>query len=206
MVLVFRLQSTRLIWVLSGLSACLGLGACSKSETVQEALGYEQKGPDEMAVISRPPLIVPPDYNLRPPRPGENSDGAAAASDAARRTLIGPSSSLEETPANAATSSDARAVLTGSEPATSANGAASEGQNLLVDRTNRVERDLDALRETRAENRVDGAFLRELLAWDPEEQAEATEVADGGETAETVAVVEVIRREQTPIQIDAKNE
>jgi hypothetical protein len=203
MALVFGLQSTRWIWVLSGLSACFGLTACSKSETVQEAFGYEQRGPDEMAVISRPPLIVPPDYNLRPPRPGENNDGAAAASEAARQTLIGPSSSLEEGPING---NDARAVLTGSEPSTSANGAASEGQNLLVSRTNRVERDLDALRETRSENRVDGAFLRELLAWDPDEQAEAAVVADGGGAGEAVAVVEVIRREQTPIQTDARNE
>ena len=30
-----------------------------------------KRSPDEFAVVRRAPLILPPDYGLRPPRPGE---------------------------------------------------------------------------------------------------------------------------------------
>ncbi len=39
------------------------------SET-KEMLGLERNAPDEFAVVDRAPLVVPPDYNLRPPQPG----------------------------------------------------------------------------------------------------------------------------------------
>lgn len=45
---------------------CLGLTACS-SGSVQETLGLERSAPDEFKVLSRPPLSVPPEFNLRPP-------------------------------------------------------------------------------------------------------------------------------------------
>lgn len=172
------------------------LVGCGGGETVQEALGYENRGPDEMAVIKRPPLIVPPDYNLRPPRADDQGAGGDAASNAARKTLIGPSSSIE------GEASEARAILTGttSENGAAENGAAdvaSEGQNLLVARTERAERDLDELTETRAENRVDNALLRRLLAWTPENSTDATSNAGGAATSD--AIVRVVSRSQTVI-------
>lgn len=170
------------------------LSGCGGGETVQQAVGYDQSGPDEMAVIKRPPLILPPDYNLRPPRPGEQTATSSETSEAARQVLVGPSAAAE---GEAATSSDARELLvngpSGETTETSADRAAStsDGQNALVGRTNRVERNLDALTETRAENRVDGALLQELLAFDPDERAD--------EGAESAGIVQVVRRDQTPI-------
>lgn len=187
MVRAFR--STWASFAVLGLILSPLLSACGGGDTVQEALGYEQTGPDEMAVIKRPPLIVPPDYNLRPPKPGEQTAAdRAAASEAARKTLLGPSSSIE------GEANDARAVLTGGGTANGASTseAKSEGQNLLISRTDRAERDLDELTETRAENRVDGALLRRLLAWTP---ADRPALAEG----EEAVAVQVVSRAQTPI-------
>jgi len=33
--------------------------------------GNGKNSPDEFAVVNRPPLVVPPEANLKPPRPGE---------------------------------------------------------------------------------------------------------------------------------------
>lgn len=39
--------------------------------TLRKIAGSEKNPPDEFKVVSKPPLILPPEYNLRPPRPGE---------------------------------------------------------------------------------------------------------------------------------------
>ncbi len=45
----------------------LALSAC---EGVKKQLGFTKQSPDEFKVVSRAPLSLPPDYNLRPPEPG----------------------------------------------------------------------------------------------------------------------------------------
>ncbi|HYE49948.1 MAG TPA: DUF3035 domain-containing protein [Azospirillaceae bacterium] len=47
-----------------------GLAALSGCDSVGRALGIERAAPDEFRVVSRAPLEVPPDFNLRPPQPG----------------------------------------------------------------------------------------------------------------------------------------
>jgi hypothetical protein len=64
------------------LGASVGLlGACGG--TVQENLGLGKRSPDEFQVVRRAPLILPPDYTLRPPTPGAppiaNQDTATQA-------------------------------------------------------------------------------------------------------------------------------
>lgn len=49
-------------------AACLlALTAC---EGAKRELGLVRRAPDEFAVVKRAPLAMPPDYSLRPPRPG----------------------------------------------------------------------------------------------------------------------------------------
>lgn len=43
--------------------------------------------PDEFAVVTKPPLVVPPEYNLQPPRPGESRE--EPTSQQARAALLG---------------------------------------------------------------------------------------------------------------------
>jgi hypothetical protein len=45
------------------------LGGCS-SDKLARTFGLTRDAPDEYTVTTRAPLSMPPDYNLRPPRPG----------------------------------------------------------------------------------------------------------------------------------------
>ena len=60
------------------LSGCGGMRA---------VLGMDQVGPDEFAVESRAPLLIPPDFNLRPPQPGATRPNEVTAAERARRVV-----------------------------------------------------------------------------------------------------------------------
>jgi hypothetical protein len=66
--------------------AGLGLGGCS---TASKALGLKQITPDEFRTVARAPLVVPPDYSLRPPSPGEPRPQELQPESAARVALLG---------------------------------------------------------------------------------------------------------------------
>lgn len=67
--------------------AALGLSACDQE--TREDLGLAKTAPDEFSVVTRAPLSVPPDYNLRPPRPGATRPMEISTRDNARRTVFG---------------------------------------------------------------------------------------------------------------------
>jgi hypothetical protein len=81
------------------------LAACGQG-SVQNALGLGKRSPDEFAVVSRAPLILPPDYGLRPPGPGESRPGVDTPSEQARQSLVAqapqPSAGLEQDVVSAA--------------------------------------------------------------------------------------------------------
>ena len=53
------------------LIAALGLlAALAGCGDVADTLGLGRNPPDEFAVVDRPPLALPPDFELRPPKPG----------------------------------------------------------------------------------------------------------------------------------------
>jgi len=56
--------------VATALVAAAGLAGC---QSTQKALGMSKVTPDEFRVVTKAPLVVPPDYALRPPAPGERS-------------------------------------------------------------------------------------------------------------------------------------
>lgn len=53
-----------IVGALAGIALLLSLGACSG---IGNALGFSKRPPDEFEVLAKAPLVVPPDYNLRPP-------------------------------------------------------------------------------------------------------------------------------------------
>lgn len=53
-----------------GLVAALGV-SLSACQSMSRALGLEKVSPDEFAIMTRAPLILPPDFNLLPPKPGQ---------------------------------------------------------------------------------------------------------------------------------------
>ena len=71
-----------------GLAAlALSLGAC---EDTKKILGMDKRPPDEFTVYSRAPLSLPPNYDLRPPAPGEARPQEALPSTEAQTALRGP--------------------------------------------------------------------------------------------------------------------
>ncbi|MBL4666972.1 MAG: DUF3035 domain-containing protein [Sneathiella sp.] len=69
----------------------VGLSGC---EGTRQALGIEgKKAPDEFAVLTKAPLIIPPDFSLRPPTPGQKGPHDQLARTSARAALFGRKSS-----------------------------------------------------------------------------------------------------------------
>lgn len=63
------------------LIGALGLGGC---QSASKALGMSKVTPDEFRVVTKAPLIVPPDFSLRPPAPGEPRPAELQPESAAR--------------------------------------------------------------------------------------------------------------------------
>jgi hypothetical protein len=70
----------------SALLAAFGLAGC---QSTQQALGMTKVTPDEFRVVTKAPLVVPPDYALRPPAPGEPRPQELQPESAARMALLG---------------------------------------------------------------------------------------------------------------------
>lgn len=87
------------------LVACMGLGLSACSDEAKQDLGLANVAPDEFSVITRAPLSVPPDYSLRPPRPGASRPMEISTKDTARQTVFGVDDVDKET-GNAKTSPD----------------------------------------------------------------------------------------------------
>ena len=68
------------------LVAAAGLAGC---QSTQQALGMQKVTPDEFRVVAKAPLVVPPDYALRPPAPGEPRPQELQPESAARAALVG---------------------------------------------------------------------------------------------------------------------
>jgi hypothetical protein len=72
--------------VATALVAAVGLAGCGST---RKALGMNKITPDEFRVVTKAPLVVPPDYSLRPPAPGEPRPQELQPESAARNALMG---------------------------------------------------------------------------------------------------------------------
>jgi len=55
------------MWIAAGVGGAMLLSGC---QSVREATGAAKTPPDEFTVLTKSPLVIPPDFNLRPPQPG----------------------------------------------------------------------------------------------------------------------------------------
>jgi len=74
--------------------AAIGLSGCT---TTSKALGLTKDAPNEFNILTKAPLVVPPEYNLRPPRVGESSSENNYSQKAAGDALIGDIAAAEPT-------------------------------------------------------------------------------------------------------------
>jgi Protein of unknown function (DUF3035) len=63
----------------------LALSGCGN---VKQAMGLEKTVPDEFDVVDNAPLAIPPDFNLRPPRPGAPPSQQVSTTTEARETIF----------------------------------------------------------------------------------------------------------------------
>jgi hypothetical protein len=68
------------------LVGAVGLAGC---QSASSALGMSKVTPDEFRVVSKAPLVLPPDYALRPPTPGQPRPQELQPESAARTALLG---------------------------------------------------------------------------------------------------------------------
>jgi len=80
------LVSSRWIRIAGFAVAAVAISGCGG---IKEDLGLAKKAPDEFTVVKRPPLSMPPDFALRPPRPGERGPESTEMRQQARESLIG---------------------------------------------------------------------------------------------------------------------
>ena len=87
----------------------LALSACSNAS---RTLGLDPAPPDEFTVVSKAPLTIPPDFNLRPPKPGAARPQEQTPTARAQAALVGdaqPAASAPTTPGETALLQVARA-------------------------------------------------------------------------------------------------
>lgn len=107
------MRPTSVIWLV----LAFVLTACSGGE-VRNTLGLNASAPDEFVVYARPPLSMPPEFDLKPPRPGEESPFTPTSEDQAREVLLGTKkapATLDEIP-ESSVSTAVTPVLTSDAP------------------------------------------------------------------------------------------
>ena len=145
-----------LLGVSMALSACDSASMSSLLGTSDEAAG------DEFDTVKRPPLSMPPDFNLRPPTPGSTAEKDVGATYYARQAVFGAK------PKGAA-------VVT--------KDGRSAGESALLQRAgvNRkdpgVRKVLD--KETEELNTREKEFVDQILSHDKSENAEDEDDSDG---------------------------
>ena len=105
------LDATKLLAI-----AAIGLTLCG-CNAFRQAIGAAKNPPDEFTVLTKAPLVIPPDFNLRPPQPGAAARNEPDSDALAREALF---------PQNAA----AQAAALGTEY--------SEGEKFLLKRQNAI--------------------------------------------------------------------
>ncbi|MDE0050893.1 MAG: DUF3035 domain-containing protein [Rhodospirillales bacterium] len=81
------------------------LSACEGG--IGDALGLGKNAPDEFAVVRSAPLTLPPDFSLRPPRPGEARPDVVPLRDQARDALLGEAGAADGPAMGAASQGEA---------------------------------------------------------------------------------------------------
>jgi len=76
-------------------AAMLSLSACN---TVRQGVGLTKVTPDEFVTVASAPLVVPPEYGLTPPNPGQPRPQELAPESAARQILLGQRQAVTRTP------------------------------------------------------------------------------------------------------------
>lgn len=130
-------------------SLALAISGCG---SVQEQLGLTRKAPDEFTVVTKAPLVLPPNFALRPPRAGARPRGERAAQAQAREALVAAS-----------------------RPSPTGTGDGSKGEAALLSRAGAVNADSSIRavieKETTLYAERNRSFVDFLIFWQKQEDA-----------------------------------
>ncbi|MBS0334532.1 MAG: DUF3035 domain-containing protein [Proteobacteria bacterium] len=84
-------MSVNRVFIVAALTAAAGFAGTTLSgcTSTRDALGMNKVTPDEFRVVTKAPLVVPPDFALRPPAPGKPRPQELQPESAARTALLG---------------------------------------------------------------------------------------------------------------------
>ena len=184
-----------------GRGLALGLGALALAATLSaceggigDALGLGKSAPDEFAVVRNAPLTLPPDFTLRPPRPGEARPNEESVREQARVALFNEAGALAIDDSTA---------------------AATQGEAAFVERAGAADVDPNIRhivdREFSGYASEDESFIDSLLFWQEEQlpgevvdaAAEAERLRENAEAGEPVTAGEtptIKRREKALLE------
>ena len=114
----------KVIWIVGTVGAMAILPACTHTK----ATGFgNRNSPNEFAVTRQPPLAIPPDYALRPPRPGAPRPQEVGASAQALAVMFGGT-------APTSTGQDALVSAAGGAPDAGVRSGAGDPDTAVVDK------------------------------------------------------------------------
>ncbi|MBS0549935.1 MAG: DUF3035 domain-containing protein [Proteobacteria bacterium] len=179
--------STRIVPAIA--LAAMALGGCSMFENLG---GAKKVSPDEFKIVSHSPLTMPPNAELRPPRPGEPRPQETSTADQAREALSPALASRNVAP-------DAKVPRTGdaSERALVAKASAGGVNPNIRAQVNRDTRVLDDSNKT---------FIDSLIFWqdapppgvivDPAKEQQRLRDAQAAGTSSTAPTPTIVRRKR----------
>lgn len=171
-------------------------------DSTKEALGLTKKSPDEFVVVTKAPLVLPPEFGLRPPDPGAPRPQEVPARDRAAAAFGG-------------NSTDAAGQITPLSRGAVASQPRSAGEQALLQQARAGNADPDIRRKVNDEftqlAERDRRFVDRLMFWqkpedpglavDPAKEAQRLrENAATGKPATTGTVPTIKRRERGPLE------
>lgn len=188
---------------LLSLAALAGSVALAGCDTTRDALGITKKSPDEFVVVTKAPLVLPPEFGLRPPEPGAARPQEVPARDRAAAAFGGASTDAagQITPLS-------RAAGAGAQPR-------SAGEQALLQQARASNVDPDIRRKVNDEftqlAERDSRFVDRLMFWqgpvepglaiDPAKEAQRLrENAATGKPVTAGTVPTIKRRERGPLE------
>ena len=169
----------RLPMIVSALLVAAGLvSGCAE---VRDAAGLAKKSPDEFQVMARPPLSLPPNFTLAPPRPGAPRPQTGSADQQAKAKILGRAPQSQPTkpaPANLSAGESAlySALALGSVTDEIRRTVDQETTGYVYERRFLIDQILDWIEETPPGIPVDAAKERRRL---DENKAQGKSVTDG---------------------------
>jgi hypothetical protein len=135
----------------------LAAAALTGCDSARETFGFTKQAPDEFEVVTRAPLVIPPDYGLRPPQPGAQRPQEKEIRDQARETVTGRNAEA------------GRPQLASTNPSPAAGPPRTEGERALLTKAGALDADPTIRRTVDRESTLlaeaDAGFIDRLIFW-----------------------------------------